>query len=102
MAPDRAPVPNPTTSFWNADALPFDDLRSTKDLPSKAEIVIIGAGFAGIASILQDAPLMPLTCFSGHCIPYSQLNIYFFTIIDTTIRCAEDLFWRYWSQWWTC
>jgi len=48
---DRMPVPNPVPSFWNADPLPFDDLRSTEDVPSEADIVIIGAGFSGIASL---------------------------------------------------
>jgi hypothetical protein len=46
----RFPVPNPVSSFWNADPLPFDDLRSTAEVPSEADIVIIGAGFSGIAS----------------------------------------------------
>jgi cation diffusion facilitator CzcD-associated flavoprotein CzcO len=45
------PVSNPVPSFWNAEPLPFDDLRSTEDVPSEADIVIIGAGFSGIASL---------------------------------------------------
>jgi hypothetical protein len=47
----RFPVPNPVSSFWNADPLPFDDLRSTVEIPSEADVVIIGAGFSGIASL---------------------------------------------------
>ncbi|KAH7068356.1 FAD dependent oxidoreductase [Paraphoma chrysanthemicola] len=50
MTTTRAPVPNPVPSFWTSEPLPYEDLRSTENLPSEADIVIIGAGFAGVAT----------------------------------------------------
>ncbi|KAJ5642864.1 uncharacterized protein N7484_005371 [Penicillium longicatenatum] len=43
------PVPEPTTPFWRTATHPLDRHRSTSDLPSKCDIVIVGAGFAGAA-----------------------------------------------------
>ena len=57
--PSSGPVPNPVKSFWNAESRPLDNHRTTPDLPSEADIVIIGSGFAGVATayhILQDSP----------------------------------------------
>lgn len=59
---DRFPVPNPVTSFWNVDSRDLDDHRTTITLPSEADIVIVGSGFAGIATayhILKDNPYLP-------------------------------------------
>lgn len=61
-AADRLPVADPVTSFWNEDKQPMDDHRTTSDLPSHADIVIIGSGFAGVATayhILKDHPQPP-------------------------------------------
>lgn len=52
MTAKCAPVPHPTTSFWNAEGLPFEHLCSTTDLPTACDIVIIGAGFAGVVRSL--------------------------------------------------
>lgn len=43
------PVQNPTKAFWSTGAHALNDHRSTADIPSEADIVIIGAGFAGAA-----------------------------------------------------
>lgn len=54
----RGPVPNPVKSFWNAESRPLDNHRTTPDLPSDADVVIIGSGFAGVATayhILKDS-----------------------------------------------
>ncbi|KAK7418277.1 hypothetical protein QQX98_004062 [Neonectria punicea] len=59
---DRGPVPNPVPSFWNAESRPLDDYRSTTELPSVADVVIVGAGFAGVVTayhILKDNPNPP-------------------------------------------
>ncbi|KAH7303824.1 FAD dependent oxidoreductase-domain-containing protein [Stachybotrys elegans] len=59
---DRGPVANPVPSFWNADSRPLDDHRTTSDLPKSCDIVIIGAGFAGVATayhIFKDNPNPP-------------------------------------------
>ncbi|RTE70859.1 hypothetical protein BHE90_014744 [Fusarium euwallaceae] len=60
--PDRAPVANPTSSFWNSDPKNLDDYRSTLQLPSKADVVIIGSGLSGVATayfLLKDNPNPP-------------------------------------------
>lgn len=43
------PVPNPTTPYWRTELHHLDSHRSTKDLPSHSEVVIIGAGISGIS-----------------------------------------------------
>lgn len=43
------PVPNSTKPFWRRDLHELDNHRSTPNLPSESDVVIIGAGFAGAA-----------------------------------------------------
>ena len=45
------PVPNSTQSFWRTQPDPLDSHRTTEGLPSKADIVIIGAGYAGASTV---------------------------------------------------
>ena len=61
-ATDRAPVANPTSSFWNSEPKKLDDYRSTPELPAKADVVIIGSGLSGVATayfLLKDNPNPP-------------------------------------------
>lgn len=44
------PVENPTPSFWHENLHELHDARSTPDLPPASDVVIIGAGYAGIAT----------------------------------------------------
>lgn len=44
------PVANPTESFWHRDIDELHDYRSTDELPAHSDVVIIGAGYAGIAT----------------------------------------------------
>lgn len=44
------PVENPTPSFWHENLHELHDVRSTPDLPPTSDVVIIGAGYAGIAT----------------------------------------------------
>ncbi|KAF9890996.1 hypothetical protein FE257_005253 [Aspergillus nanangensis] len=45
------PVDNSTTPFWRKAPNPLlDELRTTPDLPEESDIVIIGAGYTGIAT----------------------------------------------------
>ncbi|EWY92134.1 hypothetical protein FOYG_09030 [Fusarium oxysporum NRRL 32931] len=55
----RLPVANPVTSFWNDEPKKLDDYRSTAELPSSADIIIIGSGLSGVATayfLLKDHP----------------------------------------------
>lgn len=54
MAPGsspRRPLPSvdSTASFWRTKPGPIDEHRSTESLPSFADVVMIGAGYAGAA-----------------------------------------------------
>jgi glycine/D-amino acid oxidase-like deaminating enzyme len=44
------PVENPTIPFWHRDLDALHDHRSTETLPASSDVVIIGAGYAGIAT----------------------------------------------------
>jgi hypothetical protein len=48
-SPGPFPTANSTISFWRSSTKPIDKHRSTESLPSDADIVIIGAGYAGAA-----------------------------------------------------
>jgi glycine/D-amino acid oxidase-like deaminating enzyme len=53
------PVPNSTTSFWRAKPHRLDNHRSSPNLPPTTDILIIGAGFSGVACayyLTKDAP----------------------------------------------
>jgi NADPH-dependent 2,4-dienoyl-CoA reductase/sulfur reductase-like enzyme len=43
------PVPNSTTPFWRTEPHELDVYRSTPELPTECDVLIIGAGFAGAA-----------------------------------------------------
>lgn len=43
------PIENPTASFWHTETDSFHDHRTTAELPASTDIVIIGAGYAGIS-----------------------------------------------------
>ena len=47
--PSFLPVDNPTTPFWRTELHELDEHRSTPELPHKCDIVIIGAGYAGVS-----------------------------------------------------
>ncbi|KAJ5238567.1 hypothetical protein N7468_003186 [Penicillium chermesinum] len=62
LNPSSAPVANSTTSFWRTTTHRLDRHRSTPDLPTESDIVIIGAGFAGASLahfLLKDNPSPP-------------------------------------------
>ncbi|KAL4789682.1 FAD dependent oxidoreductase [Aspergillus venezuelensis] len=45
------PVSNPTASYWRGEPHWLDQHRSTEQLPTQADIVIIGAGIAGVSTV---------------------------------------------------
>ncbi|KAF4345822.1 FAD dependent oxidoreductase [Fusarium beomiforme] len=51
MSPSPLPVDNATTSFWRSDPHPLDNHRSTPELPAQVDIAVIGAGYAGVATV---------------------------------------------------
>ncbi|KAK4100451.1 FAD dependent oxidoreductase [Parathielavia hyrcaniae] len=56
--PVSLPHPNPTVSYWQDPPDPIADHRTTPDLPSSADTVIIGSGITGAAvawNLLQGA-----------------------------------------------
>ena len=44
------PVSNPGECFWSRDLHELNDHRSTENLPNHTDILIIGAGYAGIST----------------------------------------------------
>ncbi|KAF9774360.1 hypothetical protein IL306_007641 [Fusarium sp. DS 682] len=60
--PKCMPVPNPAPCFWQQqqqqDTIELQDHRSSEQLPDHSDIVIIGAGFAGLSTahhLVRDA-----------------------------------------------
>ncbi|KAF2705273.1 FAD dependent oxidoreductase [Pleomassaria siparia CBS 279.74] len=52
MSPSPLPLKGQSTqSFWRSNLHALDNHRSTPDLPSSADIVIIGAGYAGASTV---------------------------------------------------
>ncbi|KAL5332401.1 FAD dependent oxidoreductase superfamily [Aspergillus crustosus] len=50
MTTKSFPAPTSITPFWRSDPDPIDNHRSTTELPSTTDIVIIGAGYAGAST----------------------------------------------------
>ncbi|KAI0485326.1 FAD dependent oxidoreductase [Xylariaceae sp. FL0804] len=46
---DYLPVPNPTLPYWRTELHKLDSHRSTPDLPSECDVLIIGAGLSGVS-----------------------------------------------------
>ncbi|KAF2769846.1 FAD dependent oxidoreductase superfamily [Teratosphaeria nubilosa] len=57
----RLPVPNATKPFWHTKLHHLADHRTTPDLPSEADVVIIGSGYAGagVSYNLAKSPRSP-------------------------------------------
>lgn len=45
------PIQNSTIPFWRTELHPLDGHRSTRDLPARCDIVIIGAGYTGASMV---------------------------------------------------
>lgn len=44
------PVPDATPSFWRTELHPLDTHRTTEELPSECDVLIVGSGYAGVAT----------------------------------------------------
>jgi hypothetical protein len=44
------PVPNATVPYWRTQLHPIDSHRSSAQLPAECDIIIIGAGLAGVST----------------------------------------------------
>jgi len=56
------PVANATVPYWRTELHEIDSLRSSSELPSECDIVIIGAGLAGVATayhLVDENPSPP-------------------------------------------
>jgi myosin-crossreactive antigen len=56
------PVANATVPYWRTELHEIDSHRSTEDLPADCDIVIIGAGLAGVSTayfLLDGNPSPP-------------------------------------------
>ncbi|EGU75886.1 hypothetical protein FOXB_13589 [Fusarium oxysporum f. sp. conglutinans Fo5176] len=51
MSSKPFPPPNGMTSFWRSSPGSLDNHRSTKELPSQCDILIIGAGYSGASLV---------------------------------------------------
>lgn len=45
------PVANATLPFWRTELHDLDRFRSTEALPSECDILVIGAGYAGVSTL---------------------------------------------------
>jgi glycine/D-amino acid oxidase-like deaminating enzyme len=88
------PVPNPTPCFWQQDGTELRNHRSSEQLPDYSDIVIIGAGFAGLGTahhLVRDAGITSICILDargvcsgatgrngGHCRPdlYGHIPTY--------------------------
>lgn len=55
------PVANATLPFWRTELHDLDLFRSTEALPSECDILVIGAGYAGVSTLyhLLDSDKSP-------------------------------------------
>ena len=59
---DIFPVANSTLSYWRSELHEIDSLRSTEQLPSECDVLIVGAGISGVSTayhLLNDNPSPP-------------------------------------------
>lgn len=59
---DPFPVPDPTLPLWRIQLHELDDHRSTEELPTECDVLIIGAGYSGVTTayhLLDDNPSPP-------------------------------------------
>ncbi|KUI72488.1 Gamma-glutamylputrescine oxidoreductase [Cytospora mali] len=45
------PVPNATLPFWRTELHELDSFRTSESLPSECDILVIGAGYAGVSTL---------------------------------------------------
>lgn len=50
---DGFPVKESTLPFWRTQLHDLDSHRSTEDLPSECDLVVIGAGYAGVSTLFH-------------------------------------------------
>lgn len=51
------PVHNATVPYWRTELHPFDEHRTTEELPQECDIAIIGAGMTGVATAYHISEL---------------------------------------------
>jgi glycine/D-amino acid oxidase-like deaminating enzyme len=56
------PVSNSTTPYWRTELHEIDSIRSSEDLPSECDVLIVGAGLSGVSTayhLLDHNPSPP-------------------------------------------
>lgn len=62
MSQNVFPVPDATLPFWRTELHSLDSHQSTQLLPSHCDVLIVGAGYSGVATayhLLDANPLPP-------------------------------------------
>ncbi|PMD43301.1 FAD dependent oxidoreductase [Hyaloscypha variabilis F] len=62
VASNIFPVSNSTTPYWRTELHEIDSIRSSEDLPSECDVLIVGAGLSGVSTayhLLDDNPSPP-------------------------------------------
>ncbi|KEF54255.1 uncharacterized protein A1O9_09421 [Exophiala aquamarina CBS 119918] len=105
MSP-RLPVDNPVPSVWTEPPHPLDEYQSTPKLPESCDVLIVGSGFAGVATayhILEDKRTTPSVVLldarkhasgatsrnGGHVKPDTYYNVSKYERIYGALQAAE-------------
>jgi glycine/D-amino acid oxidase-like deaminating enzyme len=106
MSHSRLPVKDPIPSVWTGQPHPLDDYQSTPNLLESCDILIVGSGFAGVATayhILKDRSCPPSVVLldarkhvsgatgrnGGHVKPDTYYNVSKYERIYGTQQAAE-------------
>lgn len=49
--PCQLPIAGATVPFWRTELHELDSFRSTETLPDECDIIVIGAGYAGVSTV---------------------------------------------------